>query len=365
DHYQPYVSPRAPDRRYNNRRHDHRRQEVNHLRLDSLTKLPSEILATELQLQLLPYPPTVAPLKKENLDRYYEYHGEKGHYTNDCFHLKKQLEVSLESGKLNHLIKYVRQRGNNWGRPAENNNRRGKVINMVQRRGKELKRKSPYKQHEEWMHVPITFPPVMADDVSDGPLIVEAEVEGYWVRRVFVDQGAVVQVMFEHCFDHLSPNIKARLTPTQTELVGFSGEQLIPIGKIELEVQFGGGLNPESDDEVHGSTSILSLQHHTRTHGFTRTKSGLVHRTCHAEIIEQEATKEKAEKHKAPEGEEKVLVNPAFSEQAITIAVRHGKNPKWLIRHTLNVNNPVSPVAQKRRLLGTEKSRVVTKEVEE
>ncbi|GKE57969.1 hypothetical protein Tco_1497154 [Tanacetum coccineum] len=69
DHYQPYVPPRAPDRRYGNRRHDHRRQEVNHLRLDSLTKLPSEILATELQLQLPPCPSTVAPLRKENLDR--------------------------------------------------------------------------------------------------------------------------------------------------------------------------------------------------------------------------------------------------------------------------------------------------------
>ncbi|GJY18178.1 hypothetical protein Tco_0389669 [Tanacetum coccineum] len=29
--------------------------------------------------------------------------------------------------------------------------------------------------------------------------------------------------------------------PTQTELVGFSGEQLIPIGKIKLEVKFGEG----------------------------------------------------------------------------------------------------------------------------
>ncbi|GKB18095.1 hypothetical protein Tco_0852018 [Tanacetum coccineum] len=69
DHYQPYVPPRAPDRRYDNKRHDHRRKEFNHLRLDSLTKLPSEILATELLLQLLPCPPTVAPSRKENLNR--------------------------------------------------------------------------------------------------------------------------------------------------------------------------------------------------------------------------------------------------------------------------------------------------------
>nr|GEV98039.1 reverse transcriptase domain-containing protein [Tanacetum cinerariifolium] len=109
---------------------------------------------------------------------------------------------------------------------------------MVRQSYNGSKRKSPYKQSEEWMDVPITFPPVSTDDVSDGPLIVEAAVEGCWIQRVFVDQGAAVQVMFEHCFDNLSPDIKARLAPTQTELVGFSGEQLIPIRKIELKVCF-------------------------------------------------------------------------------------------------------------------------------
>ncbi|GJS23947.1 reverse transcriptase domain-containing protein [Tanacetum coccineum] len=372
DHYQPYVSPRAPDRRYDNRRHDHRRQEVNHLRLDSLTKLPSEILAMELQLQLPPCPPTVAPPKKENLDRYCEYHDEKGHYTKDCFHLKKQLEVALESGKLNHLIKDVRQRGNNRGRLAGNNNGRGNVINMSRPKLKDI-------GYEEYS----------------------------WIN-------AAVQVMFEHCFDHLSPNIKARLTPTQTELVGFSGEQLIPIGKIELEVQFNvssieGGSYLEKDDEVHGSffcTRIpLLTTSYSDARAYIETMSGYLfhvpaislsfHRQKEirhlVKIIKQEATKEKAEKHKAPEGEEKVLVNPAFPEQAITIGSQFSAEcrellirllkdnmdvfawqpsdmtriPKLLIRHTLNVNNSVSPVVQKRRVLATEKSRVVTKEVEE
>ncbi|GKA34182.1 reverse transcriptase domain-containing protein [Tanacetum coccineum] len=139
-------------------------------------------------------------------------------------------------------------RGNNRGRPTGNNNRR-RVINMVYESNIDRKRKAVYKQQEEWMNVPITFPPINTDDVSDGPLIVEAKIGGCW-------------------------DIKSRLTPTQTELVGFSGEQLIPIGKIELEVQFGGGgTNQESDDEIHRSMSLLPLQHHTGTHrehvGFT------------------------------------------------------------------------------------------------
>nr|GEX82614.1 reverse transcriptase domain-containing protein [Tanacetum cinerariifolium] len=70
------------------------------------------------------------------------------------------------------------------------------------------------------------------------PLIVNVEVEGHLVRRVFVDQGAAVKVMFEHCFDKLCPSIKARLTETHTELVGFFGIELILIGKIQLEVSF-------------------------------------------------------------------------------------------------------------------------------
>ncbi|GJX71341.1 reverse transcriptase domain-containing protein [Tanacetum coccineum] len=349
--------------------------------------------------------------------RYCEYHGEKGHYINDYFHLKKQLEVALESGKLNHLIKDVRQRRNNRGRPTGSNNGRGRVINMVHKNGKDLKRKSPYKQHEEWMSMPITFPPVMDDDVSDGPLIVEAEVEGYWVRRVFIDQGAAVQVMFEHCFDHMSPNIKARLTPTQTELVGFSGEQLIPIWKIELEVQSGGGgltrkvmmkftvVRASSPyNIILGRTGLQELRAVSSTvHAMLKfpTPKGIATLCARTELVyeclwserkttKQEATKEKAEGHKAPvpKGEEKILVNP---EQAITIGTQFSTKcreqlirllkdnmdvfawqssdmagvPRRLTMHALNVNNSVPPVAQKRKVLGTEKSKVVTREVEE
>nr|GEY45438.1 hypothetical protein [Tanacetum cinerariifolium] len=77
------------------------------------------------------------------------------------------------------------------------------------------------------------------EDVSDEPLIVEAEVEGYLVRRIYVDRGASVEVMFEHYFENLSPAIKARLKETQTDLVGFVEEATKPLGKIELEVCFG------------------------------------------------------------------------------------------------------------------------------
>nr|GEY24044.1 reverse transcriptase domain-containing protein [Tanacetum cinerariifolium] len=95
DRYQPYVLPRQPGRRYNNRRFEKPRQE------------------------------------KENLDRYCNYHGEKRHYTNNFYQLKRHLEAALESGKLNHLVKDVRQRGNNWGRQTRNNSKNRKRLKVT------------------------------------------------------------------------------------------------------------------------------------------------------------------------------------------------------------------------------------------
>ncbi|GJW47531.1 hypothetical protein Tco_0079177 [Tanacetum coccineum] len=110
---------------------------------------------------------------------------------------------------------------------------------MVWSKGDSRKRKFRTNGDEDWMNAPITFQPMLADDVSDEPLIIGAEVEGYLVQRVFVDQGVVVYVMFKDYFDNFPSSVKARLNRTQTELVGFFRDQLIPIGKIDLETTFG------------------------------------------------------------------------------------------------------------------------------
>nr|GEU63238.1 reverse transcriptase domain-containing protein [Tanacetum cinerariifolium] len=66
------------------------------------------------------------------------------------------------------------------------------------------------------------------------------EVEGYLVRRIHLDEGASVKIMFEHCFSMLHPSIRSRLVKTQTTVSGFSRVQVKPLGKIKLDVCFGG-----------------------------------------------------------------------------------------------------------------------------
>ncbi|GJZ29123.1 reverse transcriptase domain-containing protein [Tanacetum coccineum] len=419
DHYQPYVSPIQPGRRYDNRRFEGQRQEVNQLSLEALIKKPKEILATERQLQLPPCPPMIGIPKKENLDRYCDYYGEKGHYTNDCYQLKRQLEAALESGKLNHLVKDLRQRGNNRGRQVVNNNTNGRIINMVMKRSKGKKRKYHQKQGEDWMNVPVTFPPMQPNDVSNEPLIVEAEVEGYLIRRIFVDQDAAVQVMFEHCFGNLPTIIQARLTQTHTELVGFSGEQLLPIGKIELEVTFGNeGLCRRTMmkftvvqasspyNVILGRTwmrelrAISSTTHAMMKFPTPRGIATLVSRIAaifecrqleEKQIVLQEQSDEGIVERNDGAVEEGVMVNPAFPDQKVVIGAQLSPAcrrqlinllkdnqdvfawqpsdiagvPRRIIQHSLNVNMSITPVAQKRRILGAKKIKAVIREVEE
>ncbi|GJX85673.1 reverse transcriptase domain-containing protein [Tanacetum coccineum] len=303
-------------------------------------KHPKEILATETQLRLPVPRPMLNPLRSGNTDRYCDYHQEKGHYTNDCIQLRKQLEMALESGKLNHLVKDVRQRGR--GSHGRDDPQPAKIINVISVNSIKDKKRKVREATESWMNIPISFPAISSEDISEEPLIVEAEVEGYLVRRVYVDEGSSVEVMFEHCFENLNPKIKARLRETQTDLVGFAGEVSKPLGKIEPEVCFGnGGLcrrtsmkfimvrAPLPYNVILGRLGLKTLRAIPSTiHSMMKfpTPKGIATLMTRTDIIAECRRLEKKqmiEENLEGKGEvavtEEVLVNPSFPDQLVTI----------------------------------------------
>ncbi|GJY42015.1 reverse transcriptase domain-containing protein [Tanacetum coccineum] len=344
---------------------------------------------------------------------------DKGHHTNDCIQLRKQLEIALESGKLNHLMKDLRQRvGRGQGR---NPPPPPKVINMVKTLSSKEKKRKDREATKAWMNAPITFPRVISDDASDEPLIIEAEVEGYLVRRVYVDEGSSVEVMFEHCFENLPPKVRAGLRETRTDLVGFAGEIAKPLGKIDLEVCFGNeGLSrrmsitflvvraPSPYNIILGRPGLKALHAIPSTiHAMIRfpTPKGIATLVTRSTIIaecrlreeEQILTEKQPEVHETGQPDEgadlteQILVNPHFPDQIITIGGRLSpdcKNqlktllidnmevfawepsdmtgvPRKIIEHSLNVNPSLEPFCQKRRTFSPEKSKAVTNEVAE
>ncbi|GKB55849.1 hypothetical protein Tco_0912035 [Tanacetum coccineum] len=73
-----------------------------------LIKTLKEILAMESVS--FPEPtPLIGTPEKQNLNKFCDYHGDRGHDTNDCYQLKKQIEEVMASRKLAHLVKDIRR----------------------------------------------------------------------------------------------------------------------------------------------------------------------------------------------------------------------------------------------------------------
>ena len=69
-------------------------------------------------------------------------------------------------------------------------------------------------------------------------LVVTLRIGGYDVRRVLVDQGSVVEVMYPDLYKGL--NLKPKdLTAYDSPLVSFEGKTITPRGQIRLPIQIG------------------------------------------------------------------------------------------------------------------------------
>nr|GEX43440.1 reverse transcriptase domain-containing protein [Tanacetum cinerariifolium] len=77
-------------------------------RFTLLTKTPREILALDKE-KFKPPPLMITSVEKKNASKFCEFHGEVGHTTDECMHLKRQIEEMLKAGKLSHLIKELKQ----------------------------------------------------------------------------------------------------------------------------------------------------------------------------------------------------------------------------------------------------------------
>ncbi|GJX14576.1 reverse transcriptase domain-containing protein [Tanacetum coccineum] len=85
------------------------KQEKRPDRFTLLTKTPKEILALEKGKFKTP-PPMTTPVEKRNANKFCEFHGEVRHNTDECNHLRKQIEDMLKAGKLSHIIRELKER---------------------------------------------------------------------------------------------------------------------------------------------------------------------------------------------------------------------------------------------------------------
>ncbi|KAK9049882.1 hypothetical protein SSX86_031149 [Deinandra increscens subsp. villosa] len=210
---------------YNNNRHG---------KYVELIKTPSEILATE-QVDL-PIPAKQRPASNRNLDKYCAYHRDKGHTTDSCFVLKREIDKAVRSGKLGHLVKVIQE--------GKQDNKAMPVIHMVHLRQDSFLQRNVRGKVEDiprWMSQEITFPPIRQDVTTEEPVVITAQIGGFEVHRVYIDCGSATEIMYESCFRQFDADVRGRLVVSRTPLIGFAGEMVRPMGEITLPVTLGHG----------------------------------------------------------------------------------------------------------------------------
>ncbi|GKA82530.1 reverse transcriptase domain-containing protein [Tanacetum coccineum] len=324
------------------------------------------------------------PVEKRNANKFCEFHGEVGHNTDECNHLRKQIEDMLKAGKVSHIIRELKQ-SSGKDQPKKKGETSGKekphAILMIQSRQKAIRQKitQSFSSNPEML-----FLHLRDDEGTGGPLIIEAEIRGH--------------------------QIKNQMVPATTSLIGFSGEIKWPLGQITLLVKIG-------DDEHSTSTwmdfmVVRSTSPHNRiigrpglrkiqavpsiTHGMIKFPvMGGILTLKSSKIIPVECAMVSGPEeqpipiNKVREERVKVAINPEHSEQTMMIGSNLTEKtkeklcnllqrsldifswtstdmtgvPRHIAEHRLNVRKGCQPVRQKKRGQAAERNIAINDEV--
>ncbi|GJS81460.1 reverse transcriptase domain-containing protein [Tanacetum coccineum] len=202
-----------------------------------LTMTPKEILATEGSNFPKP-PPMRTPEEQRVGNGYCEYHRQKGHTTNECVQLRQLIDKLVKEGRLDHLVKNIKEGKDKQRSGGKKDAPRDKAdtIYMVQ----SWQRKTKQKVSQKFSHGSgISFPTLTADNAVVEPLTIEINAAGHDIHRMYIDGGASADILYEHCFQRLRPEVKSQLNPATTSLTGFTGEKIWPMGQLRLPVMVG------------------------------------------------------------------------------------------------------------------------------
>ncbi|GJU50196.1 reverse transcriptase domain-containing protein [Tanacetum coccineum] len=265
----------------------------------------------------------------------------------------------LIAGKLLHLIKELKQ---------SNGKDQAKVAKKRETSGKDK---------------PLA---ILMEDGTEGPMIIEAEMGGHFIHRMYVDGGSSSEILYEHCFNRFHLEVRIQMVPATTPLVGFSREIIWPLGQISLLVKIG--------DEEHSTSAWMNFMVVRSPSPYNRIigRPGVrriqaVPSTAHrmlkfpvtggtvtlqsSRIILLECTMVLGPGVSQPiinqvtEEKIQVVIHPEYLEQTITIGytlTEEGR--KELCEHMLNIREGCLPVRQKKIRQAPESNKEIYEEVE-
>ena len=193
------------------------------------------------------------PTKRDNT-KYCEFHRDHGHRTNDCIHLRKEIEYLIRRGHLRH---YVASEGQDQVQPpppcqptlaqhqlplgeihvisggfvggGESSSARKAHLHSI-RSGEALEIQAVSKLPQ--LDTTITFSDSYMEGCQhphDNPLVIKAVVANKTIHGVLVDNGSSADIIFSSAFDKMGIG-REKLEPISAYLRGFSEERVLPLG---------------------------------------------------------------------------------------------------------------------------------------
>ncbi|XP_065623218.1 uncharacterized protein LOC136064838 [Quercus suber] len=195
-----------------------------------------------------------------NHNLYCQYHQDHGHTIEDCRSLWDHLDQLVRKGKLRHLLHYSSGRGSQMSSEPQRDDFSKPPLGIINviftapgRTGSWLSKVMLVAQlpvgdfgQDPKRARPDTQPILGFKDEDkigtiqphDDASVITLRIGGYDVKRVMVDQGCAVEIMYPDLYKGL--NLKPDdLIPYSSPLVSFEGRIVTPKGQIRLPVQTG------------------------------------------------------------------------------------------------------------------------------
>ncbi|GJT11172.1 hypothetical protein Tco_0858214 [Tanacetum coccineum] len=114
------------------------------------------------------------------------------------------------TGKLSHSYKELKQKTSPKARTKRRRSGKDKplAILMIQPWERVAKPRITQSFSPE---TAMSFPPLSEEDGTESPMVVEVEMGGHFVHRVYIDGGASSEVLYEHCFVKLRKEIRDQM----------------------------------------------------------------------------------------------------------------------------------------------------------
>ena len=210
------------------------------------------------------------PATRDNT-KYYEFHRDYGHRTNNSIQLKREIEYLIQRGYLRRFISPGNQAKNQtqnqnqaptqqpppWqktqhqqplgeihvisggftGGGESSSARKAHLRNIRSADMGEIQAVSKLPRLDNT----ITFSDSDLEGCQhphDDPLVVRAIVANTTVHRVLINNGSSADIIFASAFDKMGIG-REKLDPVNTHLRGFSGEKVLPLGSIQLVLTLG------------------------------------------------------------------------------------------------------------------------------